>query len=165
MNENPWTTLRFTVNLPPRGQARSRSHVLTDRNGMPVRSQDTGRFVVLHHKTPEQKQDEEKLSSLLLQFKPARPIRGPVKLGLRAYVPIPQSKPKKFQTAAAAGEIQPEVKPDLDNVLKHVKDVMTGIFWEDDKQVVGYLNDTGKYYGEPARYELTIMFRKDRQEC
>jgi len=34
--------------------------------------------------------------------------------------------------------------------------VCKGVFWQDDKQVVEYLPGTGKYYGDPARWEIEI---------
>jgi Holliday junction resolvase RusA-like endonuclease len=81
---------------------------------------------------------------------------------VKAFFEVPKSKPKWFKEAAQRGELQPEVKPALDKILKHVKDCAKGIFWVDDKQVVGYLDDTGKYYGSPPRYEVMILFRRDR---
>lgn len=138
---------------------------LIGKDGQPVRSKETGRVVIIHHKDKKQESDEKKLQALMLEHRPACPIQGPIKLGVKAFFEVPKSKPKWFREAARLGEIQPETKPDLDNVLKHVKDCATGIFWEDDKQVVGYLDDTGKYYGSPARYEITLLFRRDRQNA
>ncbi|MFP5211942.1 MAG: RusA family crossover junction endodeoxyribonuclease [Acidobacteriota bacterium] len=163
MNQTPWSILRFTVHLTPRGQARARAAVVTDRNGNAVRSQKTGRVVIVHHKDKRQESDEQKLHALLLEHRPEQPLQGPILLGVKAFMPIPQSRPKKWREAALAGDERPESKPDLDNVLKHLKDVMTGTFWTDDKQVVGYLPDTGKFYSDAPRYEVTVMFRKDRQ--
>ena len=77
-------------------------------------------------------------------------------LGIWAYLPIPK-KSKKWMAAAMSGEIRPIVTPDLDNLLKHIKDCCKGIFWSDDKQVVGYLPETGKYYGSPPRWVFELV--------
>jgi len=174
MNANPWSALKFTIVLPPRGQARARAMVLQDKAGNPIRDGRTGRCVIIHHKDKTQEQDEKKLEALMMQHRPDKPLDGPIKLGVRAVFPIPQSMPEAFKSmapekgkaawfreAARSGEVQPVSKPDLDNIIKHVKDCATGVFWPDDKSVVGYLNDTGKYYGDPPRYEITILYRRD----
>ena len=163
MNENPWSVLKFTIVLPPRGQSRPHGTVLTDKDGNPVRSRKNGRFVILHHKGQKQKSDEKKLHALLLQHAPPRPLQGPIRLGVRAFFPIPRSKPKKWVQAAEAGESFPTKKPDMSNIVKNLEDVGNGIFWEDDAQIIGFTSDTGKYWGDPGRYEITILFRRDLQ--
>jgi len=149
-----WSTHAFQLVIPPRGQARPR-HTR-------IRKKDGSEFD-LTYKTKEQEADEKKLEALMFEHRPPAPFKGPIMFGLRAYFPVPKSKPKKFQAAALDGEIRPTSRPDLDNVLKHVKDVATGIFWQDDDQVVGYIGATGKYYGDPARYEIVIGYRTDLQ--
>lgn len=111
------------------------------------------------YKAKEQEREEDKLIALLYRHRPAKPFEGPVWLGMKAYLPIPSSKSKQWKTAALAGEIRPTTKPDVDNLLKHLKDCCKGIFWKDDKQCVGYLLGTGKYYGDPPRWEIEIIAR------
>lgn len=78
-------------------------------------------------------------------------------LGVKVYLPVAKSKPAKFRRAALAGEIRPQVKPDLDNAIKNIKDVLTEMgFWEDDRQVVEYLPGTGKWYSDHPRWEVEI---------
>jgi Holliday junction resolvase RusA-like endonuclease len=90
---------------------------------------------------------------------------GPLVLGVKAFLPVPKSKPKKFRAAALAGSIRPTVKPDLDNLLKNIKDCMTSMnFWNDDRQVVQYLPGTGKYYGLSPRWEIELLPFKPTQE-
>lgn len=163
MNQNPWDSLQFTIVLPPRGQARPQSNALIGRDGVPIRSKKSGRVVVIHHKSESQKQDEAKLEALIMPHKPDVPLVGPIKLGIRAYFSIPASKPKRFREDAASGKVWPAKKPDLSNIVKHLEDVMNGVFWGDDAQIIGFLDGTGKYYGEPARYEVTILYRRDAQ--
>ena len=139
--------MKFTIVLPPQAQKRARSRAITSN----------GRAYAMTYKAPGQRQQENKLMALMYQHRPPQPLQGPLALGVKAYLPIPESKPKKFKAAALAGEIRPITKPDLDNVLKHFKDCCKGVFWEDDKQVVEYLPGTGKYYGYPARWEIEII--------
>jgi crossover junction endodeoxyribonuclease RusA len=47
------------------------------------------------------------------------------------------------------------VKPDLDKLIRSTTDALTGILYADDAQIVGSL-DTGKFYGSPARVEITV---------
>lgn len=139
--------MKFTVIIPPKGQmrARNRGFVAGDR----VCSQT--------YKSEKQEQEEERLITLLLSLRPDMPLEGPLMLGVRAYLPIPTSRPKKWQAAAQSREVRPVTTPDLDNLIKHVKDCCKGIFWVDDKQVVGYLPETGKFYGKPPRWEIEIV--------
>jgi Holliday junction resolvase RusA-like endonuclease len=144
------TNLRFTINLPPKSQMRSRSRAVV---------QDNGNAIAMNYKAGKQRKEERKLEALLYEHRPAQPLDGQVWLGVKAYLPIPTSKSKKWKAAAAAGLIRPTVKPDLDNLLKQIKDCMTGIFWVDDKLVVGYLPGTGKYYSDVARWEIEVVSR------
>jgi len=138
--------MQFTIILEPKPQKRARSRAITSN----------GRSYAMTYKAPGQRQDENKLMALMYTHRPPVPLLGPLALMVKAYLPIPKSKPKKWQAAALAGEFRPITKPDLDNLLKQFKDCAKGIFWEDDKQVVEYLPGTGKYYGSPARWEIVI---------
>ena len=138
--------IKFTVILEPKAQKRARSRAITSN----------GRSYAMTYKDKDQRLEENKLLTLMLPYRPQVPLQGPLALGVKVFLPIPQSKPKKFQAGALAGAIRPTTKPDLDNLLKHFKDVCTGIFWQDDRQIVEYLPGTGKYYGEPARWEIEI---------
>jgi len=138
--------MKFTIPLIPKAQKRARSAAVNRG----------GKFFSVTYKDEAQELAEEKLITFLIKYRPEILFDGPILLGVKAYLPIPKSKPKKFKASALAGEIRPTTKPDLDNLLKHLKDCCKGIFWLDDKQVVGYLPETGKYYGTPARWEIEI---------
>jgi len=62
-------------------------------------------------------------------------MEGPLKVLVEARMPIPVSKPKKWQAAALAGQIRPVVKPDADNFAKML-DACNLVVWTDDSQVV-----------------------------
>jgi len=68
------------------------------------------------------------------------PITGPVFLRVSFFLPAP-----KVMKINQDGKIPHDKKPDLDNLLKAVKDAMTeaGV-WRDDSQV--YAGDISKWY-------------------
>jgi crossover junction endodeoxyribonuclease RusA len=71
----------------------------------------------------------------------------PVEVGLKFYFQRPPSVPKK--------RTQHVVKPDLDKLIRSTCDALTGIIYQDDSQIVKYL-DPEKFYGVPERVELTV---------
>jgi Holliday junction resolvase RusA-like endonuclease len=83
-----------------------------------------------------------------------RKLLGAVDLTVVFVMPIPKSWNAKRQEAARAGQIVPTGKPDLDNLIKAVKDGLNGVVWHDDAQVVG-LSAT-KCYGSPAHAFVTV---------
>lgn len=112
--------IEFFLSVLPRGQSR-------------VRYTKSG----IAYKAEKQQSDERTLEALMLPHKPNEPLSGALSLIIEAVLPIPKSKSKKWQTAAIAGTILPETKPDLDNIAKHVVDCMQRMrFLADDKQVV-----------------------------
>lgn len=136
--------MKLIIPIIPKGQMRARHAVI---NGFSRT-----------YKDPKQAKEEEALMALLGRYQPAEPLEGPLLLGVKAYLPIPASKPKSWKASALSGGIRPTVKPDLDNLLKHVKDCLSMLrFWGDDRQVVGYLPHTGKWYSESPRWEIEIV--------
>lgn len=85
---------------------------------------------------------------------PPTPHAGPVHVDVVATFTPPTSWPKWKQTAALAGAWPHTVKPDIDNLLKLVKDGLNGLAWVDDAQAISV---TGrKQYGETAATHVTI---------
>ena len=135
----------FTIYLIPKGQMRARHG--TGRGGKYVHT----------YKHPKQRAEEQSLEVLLALYRPKTPMTGALLMGFKAFLPIPMGKPKKWRESASVGHIRPTGKPDLDNLAKHIKDCMTNTgFWEDDRQVVGYLPGTGKYYSANPRWEVEV---------
>lgn len=60
----------------------------------------------------------------------------PVRIGIQAIYQIPKSFSKKRTAAALDGLLCPQVKPDIDNVVKVVCDALNKIAYKDDTQVV-----------------------------
>lgn len=136
--------MKLVVRIVPKAQMRARHGVV---NGFSRT-----------YKDKRQAAEEEALMALLGPYQPVQPMQGPLLLGVKAYMPIPASRPNKWKALARKGVVRPTTKPDLDNLLKHVKDCLSRLrFWEDDKIVVGYLPHTGKYYSDEPRWEIEIL--------
>lgn len=73
-----------------------------------------------------------------------------VSVSVSAFFPIPKSYSKKKRQACIDGDIRPDKKPDMDNILKVVLDGLNSVAYEDDKQVIEV---TGrKYYSDGDGY-------------
>lgn len=133
-------TITFTIPGEPVAKGRARSFV---RNGH------------VAHYTPEKTARYENLVKLAAQqaMGDMAPAEGAVALIVRAFMGIPTSWSQKKQRAAALGEITPTKRPDLDNIVKAVKDGANGVTWKDDSQVVDVI--ASKRYGTP-RVEVEV---------
>ena len=109
------------------------------------------------HYTPDKTARYENLVKLAAQqaMGDTVPAEGACKLIVRAFFSIPKSWSLKKQRAAALGEIGHTKRPDLDNVLKAIKDGANGVAWKDDSQVVSVL--ASKCYGVP-RVEVVVSY-------
>jgi Holliday junction resolvase RusA-like endonuclease len=84
-----------------------------------------------------------------------RPATGPVVVRVIGIFAIPPSWPPKLQAAAREARVMHVADPDLDQLVKQVKDALKGIAYVDDNQVCGYPN-SAKRYGHPQRTDITI---------
>lgn len=99
---------------------------------------------------------EARVAIFAQQAMAGRPVfEGPVALSVTALFPIPPSWTKKRQAAARAGAEHHTKKPDLDNVLKAIKDGLNGVAWKDDSQVC-VLRDCRKGYSDTPRVLVTV---------
>jgi len=64
------------------------------------------------------------------------PVEGAVDLRVNMYLGIPKSWSKQKTADAAAGQIKPISRPDLDNYLKSIMDGLNGVAYLDDSQIV-----------------------------
>lgn len=136
----------FEVPGMPRGQARARARA--------VKLPD-GRWVGRVHKDKRQELEEDKLGWAIVNGAPPAPHRGPISLHLISYYPIPASWPEWKKDLARKNLLRPTVKPDLSNVVKHIEDVMNGLFYLDDKQVCD--ETISKYYSDEPRLVVVIL--------
>lgn len=148
--------MKFIIPIKPTAQMRTEPGVIRLANGK-VRG--------TVHKKKKQRNHEETIKAFLVPHQPAIPLSGALLLGLRVYLPIPQGKPKwfagkpkEFHELARQGKVRPISKPDMDNLIKQIKDCMTQCrFWKDDARVVGYLPCIGKYYSDEPRWEIEVV--------
>jgi Holliday junction resolvase RusA-like endonuclease len=132
--------ITFTIPGQPIAKGRARSCL---RNGH------------IAHYTPEKTARYENLVRLAAQqaMNGQSPIESAIALIVRAFLPIPVSWSLKKQRAAAVGEVTPTRRPDLDNIVKAIKDGANGVAWKDDAQVVDV--QASKRYGTP-RVEVEV---------
>ena len=86
---------------------------------------------------------------------PDSPVDGPVSLTLTIYHKIPKSASRAKQEQMEDGLIEPTTKPDVDNVLKAVMDALTGVWYNDDAQVVEAM--VSKTYSVNPRIEVCLQ--------
>lgn len=85
-----------------------------------------------------------------------QPHEGPVVVDVAATFTPPTSWPKWRRALALGGTWPHLVKPDIDNLLKLVKDALNGLAWRDDSQVIVVIGR--KLYGEEPATVITITF-------
>lgn len=83
---------------------------------------------------------------------------GPIALGVTFFLPRPRSHfgtGKNAGTVKLSAPIYHTAKPDLDKLLRCVKDALTGVAWKDDAQVAVIVNLEKKYDVQPGAH-ITI---------
>lgn len=93
----------------------------------------------------------------------ARPLTGPLVVRVIAVFGIPPSWPDKLKAAARESRVMHVQDPDLDQLVKQVKDALKGIAYVDDNQVCGYPN-SAKRYGGPERTDIVIEALPQRED-
>lgn len=92
---------------------------------------------------------EDRLSLAAQAAMSGKPLlEGPLAVEVEIRMPIPMSKPKRWQIAAAEGRERPTKKPDADNFAKML-DACNLIVWSDDAQIVD-LHVIKIYHEAPA---------------
>ncbi len=108
-----------------------------------------------HTYTPEKTVNYETLVRELYILQNFRQqLEGALKMTVRAYFEIPQSKSKKIKEAMLKGEIRPTTKPDVSNVIKIIEDALNGLAYRDDSQIVRVVGE--KYYSDSPRVEVEL---------
>ena len=102
--------------------------------------------------TPANKRSyQQQLAAIALSVKPETLFTGPVVLKAKFWwgFPASWSNKKKF--------VQPKIsRPDLDNLLKPLKDALRGVVFIDDSQVVSY-ELCGKWYGPTYGIDVEVF--------
>jgi len=79
-----------------------------------------------------------------------------IHLNCRFYMPIPESWTKKKHAELKSVGISHIKKPDVDNMIKFVKDCLNGLVWHDDSQVTSLSAE--KEYSYNPRTEIIISW-------
>ena len=141
---SPLMALAFSFTVPGEPVAKGRARAF-------VRS---GRVA---HCTPEKTERYEARVAMFAQqaMAGAKPFGGAVELSVVARFSIPASWSKKRRQAAMDGVEHVTKRPDLDNVLKAIKDGLNGVAWKDDSQVC-VLRECRKGYSDTPRVLVTV---------
>ena len=87
-----------------------------------------------------------------------QPLNGPVSLTLKFYMPRPKNHYGTGRNARTLKLSAPKYHtstPDLDKLIRCVKDALTGVAWKDDKQVC-VMPRTEKIYGDTPGVYIEI---------
>lgn len=82
------------------------------------------------------------------------PATGAVELDVAFYRAPPKSMSKTRRAAALAGDVMPTTKPDLDNLVKSIKDALNGVAYRDDAQISRL--SARKLYADQPRAIITL---------
>lgn len=88
-------------------------------------------------------------------YKPKDPLNGSIELEVHFVFEIPKSWPKSKKEKALRGELPHISRPDLDNLLKFIKDALNMVFWKDDSQITKY-SSCSKSYGKTSYTHIII---------
>ena len=129
----PTNSISFTVYGVPIPKARART--VRTKNGQSVSY------------TPKETEAwEQSIQGQALQYRPEQLLDRPLILEATFYLLKPKSRPKY--------EIYPDRKPDLDNLVKCLKDALEGVIYTNDSRIVK--ENLQKVYGDPPRVEVEI---------
>lgn len=109
------------------------------------------------YKDEKQRTQEDNLRQLIYRELPTHvlwPIKTAVRLFVGVALPIPASTPKSVRKRILEGSERHVKKPDVDNLAKHIKDVGSGVIWQDDRQI--WELRIKKYYSEEPGWHLWI---------
>ena len=109
------------------------------------------------YKDKTQRTNEDNLRAMIYKHMPTHvlwPLKTAIKLFLGIAMPVPSSESKKSKKAMISGLIRHIKKPDLDNLIKHLKDVGSGVMWQDDRQIDEL--HARKYYSDEPGWHIYL---------
>jgi len=113
-----------------------------------------GKFVMTYN---DQETEEGRFLLEVKQQWKEKPIEGNITLRVAFIMPRPKSH---YGTGKNSGAPKPSAptyhtqKPDLDNLVKFVKDCLNGVCWRDDSQVVSLI--ASKSWGPEGLTEISL---------
>jgi len=112
-----------------------------------------GKFVITYN--PQQTEEGRFLFEIQKQWQ-RNPLEDPIKISMFFYMPIPKSTYASKKKLMERGWIRHTKKPDLDNLVKFVKDCLNGIVYRDDSQVFSIQAE--KIYSNDPKTEIYISW-------
>lgn len=158
--------ISFTIPGQPQGKARARSRIVTARDGRQFAS----------HYTPKKTREYEDyikwLAKKAMVEAKEKVSESPFSLTICCRFELPKSWPKWKKELALSHNIAATTKPDLDNIIKSIKDGCNNVIWLDDCQVVettvskGYSDHPGVsvYAKKIQSYPANIKRRPEASE-
>ncbi len=148
-------TIKFWVPGEPKALQRHRSRVVQSKGKKP--------FATMYDPSKGDKADFLSRTTLLA---PIVPIEGAIVLSAIFVFGRPDSH---YGTGKNGGIVKGSApkhhtkKPDLDNLVKFVKDAFNTVYYKDDSQIIRFQNVEKKYidYGHPApQVEIVLIARE-----
>ncbi len=139
--------ISFTIPLRPTGQMRGRATAFLK----------DGRYIARVYKHKKQRGREGQIAAYVVEAALAAKWEkrsNAMGLTVVAFFPIPKSFSKAKRVEIFSGHLFPEVTPDLDNIVKQIKDVCEGILFDNDKRICRV--SAAKFYGDPARARVML---------
>lgn len=95
-----------------------------------------------------------KLQTYVRKLYLGRPLTGAVSCSMVFFMPMPKRFSKKKRQDALCGKIFPVTRPDRTNLGKLYEDILNGVVWIDDAQIVdGFVREV---YGETPHMVFII---------
>lgn len=136
------------IPFPPQGKARHRTRTLK------VKGDKGERHISMSYACPKQKGHVMDVQKVMRSVWEGEPIALPIHLDLVAHMPVPASWPKKKKALAETDHILHVSKPDVDNILKLIKDCANDLLYCDDAQIVSVV--ACKRFSAKPGYQLTL---------
>ena len=105
--------------------------------------------------TPEKTAAYENLVKLAFEGSGQDKLTGALKMTVKAVYAIPKSFSRKKREAALKGELRPQTKPDIDNVVKVICDALNGLAYDDDRSITQL--HAVQLYGDNPRVDIAIQ--------
>lgn len=94
--------------------------------------------------TAKKQREHQKVVAMLAKAVTSKMMKGPLNL----QVTFVYRRPKKPKYSV------PQVRPDIDNLIKQIQDALQGVWYEDDAQIVSVC--ASKEYGQQHATEVTV---------
>lgn len=124
---------------------------------LPYRRNGGGIVVSVVDANPKNKKWQAVIAKEAREVYGGKPVEVPLKVTCKFFMPRPQSHFGTGRNANVLKASAPEYagnKPDAGKLARGTIDALTGIIYKDDALIVSETHE--KFYGEPARVEITI---------